>query len=226
MDIPWKSLSKSYVFSLSNTEHLRRNAQSCIRTSSPALRQWHGESLPRLFGNPALMVWPTHTYSVWPCWACQEHSCTVRSIIGLRHFFLTPQCPTTWHQVIMMTLPPTCTPTTCLLLFLHCRSQVPGRVPFASSSFVVIIVCHHSCPPPTPQCKESAIKIPSFASPQTTICYPLLFVVFGGGHRQQQGTHHSSLNKICRLWLLPLFSKHPSTLAACLALHLCHHHHW
>ncbi len=65
MDLPWKNL-------MSNTEHLRRNAQSCIRTISPALRQWCGESLPRLFGNPALMVWPHHTYCVWPCWACQK----------------------------------------------------------------------------------------------------------------------------------------------------------
>ncbi len=70
---------------MSNTEHLRRNAQSCIRTSSPALRQWCGESLPRLFGNPALMVWSPHTYSIWPCWVCQKYSCTVRSIIGLQH---------------------------------------------------------------------------------------------------------------------------------------------
>ncbi len=39
MDIPWKNLT-------SNTEHLRRNAQSSIRTSSPVSRQWCGESLP------------------------------------------------------------------------------------------------------------------------------------------------------------------------------------
>ncbi len=84
MDIPWKSLSKSYVFGLFNTEHLRRNAQSCIRTSSPALRQWRGESLLCLSGNLASMVWPPHTYSIWPCRAHQEYSCTVRSIIGLQ----------------------------------------------------------------------------------------------------------------------------------------------
>ncbi len=30
---------ESDVFSLSNTEHLHRNAQSCIRTSCPVLRQ-------------------------------------------------------------------------------------------------------------------------------------------------------------------------------------------
>jgi hypothetical protein len=78
MDIPWKNL-------MSNTEHLRRNAQSCIRTSSPALRPWHGESLPHFFGNPALMVWPPHTYSVWPCRACQKYPCTVRSITCLQH---------------------------------------------------------------------------------------------------------------------------------------------
>ncbi len=42
MENPRSSLGnprESDVFSLSNTEHLRRNAQSCIRTSSPALRQ-------------------------------------------------------------------------------------------------------------------------------------------------------------------------------------------
>ncbi len=72
MDIPWKSLSQSYVFGLSKTDHLCRNAQSCIRTSSPALRQWCGESSPHLFGNPASMVWPPHTSSTWPCWAHNE----------------------------------------------------------------------------------------------------------------------------------------------------------
>ncbi len=41
--------------------------------------------LPRLFGNPAMMVWPPHTYSIWPCQACQKYSCTVWSIGGLRH---------------------------------------------------------------------------------------------------------------------------------------------
>ncbi len=82
MDIPWKNL-------MSNTEHLRRNAQFCIRTSSPALRQWHGESLPCLLGDPALIAWPPHTYCVWPCWAHQKYSCTERSMIGLCH--LPPQ---------------------------------------------------------------------------------------------------------------------------------------
>ncbi len=38
MDVPWKNL-------MSNTGPLRRNAQSCIRTSSPASRWWHGWSL-------------------------------------------------------------------------------------------------------------------------------------------------------------------------------------
>ncbi len=81
MDIPWKNL-------MSNIEHLCRNAQSCIRTSSPASRQWCGESLPCLFGNPALMVWPPHTHRVWPCQARQKYSCTVRSIIGLQHYII------------------------------------------------------------------------------------------------------------------------------------------
>ncbi len=66
MDIPWTSLSKSYLFGLSNTEHLCRNAQSCIRTSSPALRGCCSESSPCLFGDPASMVWPPHTCCVWP----------------------------------------------------------------------------------------------------------------------------------------------------------------
>ncbi len=35
---------ESDVFSLFNTKHLRRNAQSCIGTSSPALRHWCGKS--------------------------------------------------------------------------------------------------------------------------------------------------------------------------------------
>ncbi len=35
---------ESVVFGLSNTKHLCMNAQSCIGTSSPALRQWWGES--------------------------------------------------------------------------------------------------------------------------------------------------------------------------------------
>jgi hypothetical protein len=82
MDIPWKNL-------MCNTEHLRRNAQSCIRTSSPALRQWCGESLPCLFGNPASVVWPPYMYRIWPCQAQKKYPCTVRSIIGLRH--LPPQ---------------------------------------------------------------------------------------------------------------------------------------
>ncbi len=77
MDIPWKNL-------MSNNEHLHRNAQSCIKTSSPALRQWCGESLPPLFGNPALMVWPPHMYSDWPCRAHQKCPYTVRSIISLQ----------------------------------------------------------------------------------------------------------------------------------------------
>ncbi len=81
MDIPWKSLSKSYVFGLFNTEHLCRNAQSCIRTSSPALRQWRGELSPCLFGNPALMVWPPHRCCVWPCQRRQKYSCTVQSVM-------------------------------------------------------------------------------------------------------------------------------------------------
>ncbi len=98
MDIPWKSVSKSYVFGLSNTEHLCRNAQSCIRTSSPALRQWRGESLPHLFGNPALIVWPPHTYSVWPCLVRQKYSCTIRSIISLQ------QTPTTSKFVWVRTM--------------------------------------------------------------------------------------------------------------------------
>jgi hypothetical protein len=45
MENPRSSLGnprESDMFSLSNTEHLRRNAQSCIRTSSPVLRQLHG----------------------------------------------------------------------------------------------------------------------------------------------------------------------------------------
>ncbi len=67
MDIPWKNL-------MSHTEHLRWNAQSCIRISSPALRQWCDKSLPCLFGNPALMVWPPHTYRVWTCWVLEATS--------------------------------------------------------------------------------------------------------------------------------------------------------
>ncbi len=85
MDIPWKNL-------VSNTEHLRRNAQSCIRTSSPALRWWCGESLPRLFGNPSSMVWRPHTYRIWPCRARQKYPCTVWSIIGLRHSLSAARC--------------------------------------------------------------------------------------------------------------------------------------
>jgi hypothetical protein len=41
--------------------------------------------LPCLFGNPALMVWPSQTYCIWPCQARQKYSCTVRSISGLQH---------------------------------------------------------------------------------------------------------------------------------------------
>ncbi len=56
---------------------------------SPALRRWHGKSLcptlPCLFGNPALMVWPPHTYCIWPCQVRQKYSCTVWSIGSLRH---------------------------------------------------------------------------------------------------------------------------------------------
>ncbi len=76
---------ESEVLSLSNTEHLRRNAQSSIRTSSLALRWWRGESSPCLFGNPDLMVWPPHTCCVWPCEARQKNPCTIRGIIGLQY---------------------------------------------------------------------------------------------------------------------------------------------
>ncbi len=82
MEIPWKNL-------MPNTGPLLRNAQSCIKTSSPVSRQWCGESLPCLFGNPALMVWPPHTYCIWPCQAHQKYSCTVRGIGSLRN--LPPQ---------------------------------------------------------------------------------------------------------------------------------------
>ncbi len=84
MDIPWKNL-------MSNTEHLHRNSQSCIRTSSSALRRWCGESLPCLFENPASMIWPPHTYCVWPCRVRQKYPCTLWSIIGLRQEYIFAQ---------------------------------------------------------------------------------------------------------------------------------------
>ncbi len=51
------------MFGLSNTKHLCRNAQSCIRTSSPALRWWCGEPAT---SEPDSVVWPYHKSSVWP----------------------------------------------------------------------------------------------------------------------------------------------------------------
>jgi hypothetical protein len=75
---------------MSNTGPLCRNAQSCIRTSSPASRRWHGQSLcpnclvsleiqPRWSGLLTSIVSDAH----------QKYSCTVRSIGGLQH--LPPQ---------------------------------------------------------------------------------------------------------------------------------------
>ncbi len=54
---------ESDVFGLPSTKYLPRTAQSCIRTSSPALRQWCGK--PATSG-PDSTVWPHHTSSIWP----------------------------------------------------------------------------------------------------------------------------------------------------------------
>jgi hypothetical protein len=35
--VPWRLHMNSDVYGLSNTKHLRRNVQSCIKTSSPVL---------------------------------------------------------------------------------------------------------------------------------------------------------------------------------------------
>ncbi len=48
---------------LLHTKHLCRNAQSCTRTSSPALRRWCGEPAT---SEPDSTVRPSHTSSVWP----------------------------------------------------------------------------------------------------------------------------------------------------------------
>ncbi len=39
--------------------------------------------------RPDSMIWPYHTYHIWPCQACQKYSCTLWSIGGLQH--LPPQ---------------------------------------------------------------------------------------------------------------------------------------
>ncbi len=54
---------ESDVFGLSNTKHIRTNAQSCIRTSDSALRQWYGEPAT---SEPDSTVWPSHMSSIWP----------------------------------------------------------------------------------------------------------------------------------------------------------------
>ncbi len=88
---PPKLLSKSDVFSLSNTDYLRRNAQSCIRTSSPA-------SGPAVLhqGNDAVNL-PLLSLEIRTQWSglltCiasdlvrHAKSTTVRyDVIGLRH---------------------------------------------------------------------------------------------------------------------------------------------
>ncbi len=52
---------ESDVFGLSNTKHLHRIAQSCTRTSSPALRCWCGHLPPQDTSRPDSVVWPlTH----------------------------------------------------------------------------------------------------------------------------------------------------------------------
>ncbi len=50
--------------------------------------------------RPYSAVWPYHTYRIWPCWAGQKYSCTVRSIGSLRQSisfspvqFLYQVCP-------------------------------------------------------------------------------------------------------------------------------------
>ncbi len=82
------------------------NAQSCIRTSSPALRQQRGEYSPRLFGNPASMVWPPHTCCVWPLSStpkiplyCTEYNRpTSRSYFRLYHYVGIRTIPEIWWQ--------------------------------------------------------------------------------------------------------------------------------
>ena len=39
------------------------------------------------------MVWPSHTYCIWPCQARQKYSCTVRSIHGLQQLSNKPGWP-------------------------------------------------------------------------------------------------------------------------------------
>ncbi len=54
---------ESDVFGLFNTKHIHRNAQSCIRTSSPAFRQWCDKPAT---SEPDSTVWPYHRSSIWP----------------------------------------------------------------------------------------------------------------------------------------------------------------
>ncbi len=44
-------------------KHLNMNAQSCIRTSSPAIRQWCGKPAT---SEPDSTVWTYHTSIIWP----------------------------------------------------------------------------------------------------------------------------------------------------------------
>jgi hypothetical protein len=141
-------------------------------------------------------------------------------LLQRRSFFLTPLHPSTWRNLasshyddVTSNSPPHYT----LIVVIAWPRPSPWRSPVR-----LFLLCCHYCPAATvalhaPPFKESATTIPAFASPSTTICHLMLFVIFGGGHRQQQEIHHTPLNKICCSLLLPLFSKHSSTRAACLS---------
>ena len=72
---------------LSNSKHVHRNVQSCIRTCSPALWHWCSSPPPQDLPRSDSIVWPlTHVKHLALCWV---HPPKVRIVqyrdSGLRH---------------------------------------------------------------------------------------------------------------------------------------------
>ncbi len=91
-----------YLARISKEMHMNCDVSVClILVSYVGTQEWCGGDVVALPPHivmrcwaqhlrPDSMVWPDHPYCVWPCQACQKYSCTVWSIIGLRHLLLHP----------------------------------------------------------------------------------------------------------------------------------------
>ena len=96
---------KSWGVGLSDTKHLCRNAQSCTKTSSPALRHWCGGPSPQYLPRSDSEIW--HLIHIWHlalCRACQKNIYIWYSLRGLhqpchsqRHKF-TPAVDGSWSS--------------------------------------------------------------------------------------------------------------------------------